>query len=183
MKELGIINRDKTAFVMIDIQDKFKPVINEIDKVIKNTNILIKAAEILKIPLVVTEQYPKGLGKILKEIQLPQNQQIFDKIEFSCFGCKNFTDKIEGLQVNTLVIFGIESHVCVVQTVLDALKQGYEVHVVEDAISSRTLENKNIGIERMRQSGAFIVSTEMILFQLMKKAFVEGFKEISNLLK
>lgn len=183
MAKLGIIEKDKTAFVMIDIQDKFKPVIYEIDKVIKNTNILIKAAEILKIPLVVTEQYPKGLGKTLKEIQLPQNQEIFDKIEFSCFGCNNFAKKIKELKVDTLVIFGIETHVCVVQTVLDALEQGYEVHVVEDAISSRTKENKKIGIERMRQSGAFIVSAEMILFQLMKKAGIEGFKEISDLVK
>ena len=183
MKEVGIINRDKTAFVMIDIQDKFIPIIHEIDKVIKNTNILIKAAEILKIPLVVTEQYPKGLGKTNEKVLLPKNNIPYEKIEFSCFGCREFTKKIKELKVDTLVIFGIETHVCVVQTVLDALEQDYKVHVVEDAISSRTIENKRIGIERMRQSGAFIVSTEMILFQLMKKAFIEGFKDISDLVK
>jgi nicotinamidase-related amidase len=183
MKDLGIIKRDKTAFVMIDIQDKFIPIIHEIDKVIKNSNILIKSAEILKIPLVTTEQYPQGLGKTNEKILLSKDNAPFEKIEFSCFGCKDFANKIKEVKVDTLVVFGIETHVCVVQTVLDALELGYKVHVVEDAISSRTLENKKIGVERMRQSGAFIVSTEMILFQLMKNAGVEGFREISNLVK
>ena len=183
MNSPGIISREKTVFVLVDIQEKFIPVVHNIDQVISNTNILIRASEILNIPLIVTEQYPKGLGMTWREINLPDNPVLFEKIHFSCFGCDEFSKKIEEMGAESIVLFGIETHVCVLQTALDALKNNITVYLVSDAVSSRTPENKSIAIERMRQSGIFIVSTEMILFQLLERAGTGEFRLISDLVK
>jgi len=182
-KKLGLLDRNKTVFIMVDVQEKFLPVIRDIKKVIWNSNILIKAAEILGMPLIVTEQYPKGLGKTLQKIHLPKNLKVIEKVHFSCFGSKEFVKELEKMKIKSMVLFGIEAHVCILNTALDALKSGYEVHVVADAVSSRTPENKSLAIERMRQSGAFICSTEMVLFQLMEKAGTDEFRQISGLVK
>lgn len=183
MNEFGIINRKRTAFVLVDIQEKFVPVIHGIDKVISNSNILVNAAGILNIPLIITEQYPAGLGSTSKRINLPEKMTLIEKISFSCFGCDDFVKKIKELNVDSIVLFGIESHVCILKTALDALKNNYEVHVVADAVSSRTAENKLTAIERMRQSGAFIVSTEMLLFQLLENSKTKQFKLINKIIK
>jgi len=179
---LGIIKRDDTAFVLIDIQEKFLPVIYDIQGVIDSANRLVQGALILNIPLLVTEQYPKGLGRTVEGIEFG-NQEIIEKIAFDCFGCDEFVNKINHLNRKSLVIFGIEAHVCVLKTSLEALNRGYEVHLVADAVSSRTQRNRDIAIERMRQSGAFIASTEVILFQLMDRAGTDEFKAISRLVK
>jgi len=179
--KIGIPERNEVAFIMIDIQEKFLPVIHNIDNVITNANRLAKSAYILNLPLIVTEQYPKGLGHTVSEIELSTDQRIIEKISFDCFGCDEFVEALKGTKV--LVIFGIESHVCVLKTVLEAISRGYEVHVVADAVSSRTSDNRSIALERMRQSGAFIVSTEMILFQLMDRAGTDEFKQISKIIK
>ena len=186
--DLGIIKRDDTAFVLIDIQEKFLPVIYDIQGVIDNANRLVQGASILNIPLLVTEQYPKGLGKTVEGISFVcldrmKSQEIIEKIAFDCFGCDEFVNKINQLNRKSLVIFGIEAHVCVLKTSLEALNRGYEVHLIADAVSSRTQRNRDIAIERMRQSGAFIASTEMILFQLMDQAGTDEFKAISKLVK
>jgi nicotinamidase-related amidase len=137
---------------------------------------------VLKIPLLVTEQYPKGLGKTSDKINLFENKGV-EKISFSCFGCDEFNEKLKALNVTDLVLFGIETHVCVQKTALDALKNNYTVHVIADAVGSRKNQNKAIGIKRMKQSGAFVTSTESILFQLMDGAGTDEFKIISNLVK
>ena len=182
-KNLGILGKEGTVFIMVDIQEKFLPVIHDMKKVIGNSGRLVHASEILGIPLIVTEQYPKGLGKTLKEIRLPHGMRPIEKTEFSCFGNGEFRRAAKALNAKALVIFGIEAHVCVLQTVLDALSLGYQVHVVADAISSRTEENKNIAMRRMRHAGAFIASTEMVLFQLLGKAGTEEFRKVSALVK
>lgn len=183
LKNLGIPNRNETAFILIDIQEKFLPVIYEIENVLNNANRLVKAASIMKIPLIVTEQYPKGLGNTIDSIVLEDDQEIIEKIHFDCFGCDKFVERLGVFKPKSLVIFGIESHVCVLKTCLSAIGKGYDVHIVADAVSSRTSENKALALERMRQSGAFIVSTEMILFQLIDRAGTDEFKEISRLVK
>ncbi len=171
---------------MIDIQEKFVPAISGINEVIKNANILVKASEILKIPLIVTEQYPKGLGNTVKNIKLPENVTKIEKTHFSCFGNDEFSvimKKLKQKKVKSLVLFGIETHVCILKTALDALSEEFEVHVVADAVSSRTQLNKDAALKRMAHSGIFIATTEIILFQLMDKAGTEEFKEISKLVK
>src|SRR3989338_1242210 len=180
MNHLGIINKENTAFVLIDLQEKFVPVIYDIDCITKNIDVLVKASRILGLPLIATEQYPKGLGHTINKIEI---DKIIEKISFSCFDNNEFKNKLRNLKAKILVLFGIEAHVCVLKTALDGIKNNFEVHVVSDAISSRTLENKKIAIERMKQSGVFIASTEMILFQLVKEAGSNEFKEISRLIK
>jgi len=181
--KLGIVKRNEVAFILIDIQEKFMPVIYNIESVIANSNILIKGASILKIPIIVTEQYPRGLGKTVDKIELEADQKVIEKMSFDCFGSYEFVRELDSLNVKTLVLFGMESHVCVLKTSLEALSRGYEVHVVADAISSRTQDNKNIALERLRQSGVFIASTEMTLFQLIDQAGTEEFRAISKLVK
>jgi nicotinamidase-related amidase len=183
MENIGIPDRESAVFVMIDIQDKFVPVINDIKTVIKNANILSKAAEILNMPFIFTEQYPQGLGRTTGKISVPSTSKPIEKIHFSCLDCKEFADRLDSLNVEDIVLFGIEAHICVLNTALDLLKKGYRVHVVADAVSSRTKENKEIAIERMRQSGIFIVSTEMILFHMLDHAKDEEFSKISELVK
>ncbi len=183
MKSLGIIQRKKTAFVLIDIQEKFRPAIHRLDEVISNAKILVRSSQILDIPLIVTEQYPKGLGKTVGEIEIPANVPLIEKLHFSCFGNNEFAEKVKKLGVSSLVLFGIETHVCLLKTALDGLERGLEIYMVADAMSSRTQENKSIALERMRQSGAFIVSTEMLLFQLLEYSGTDEFKAISKLIK
>lgn len=181
--KLGMPNRQEAVFVLIDIQEKFLPVIHDIRTVIENSNRLIKAASIMNIPLIVTEQYPKGLGRTLTEIELPQGQDVIEKVSFDCFGCEEFLTRLNSLNRNTLILFGIEAHVCVLKTALSGIAHNYEVHVVADAVSSRTEENKSLALERLRQSGVFITSTEMIIFQLMDRAGTDEFRSISRLIK
>ena len=182
MDWLGILDR-KTAFVMLDIQEKLVSAVQNPEKVISNSNILLQAADAMHIPVIVTEQYPKGLGPTTDKIKLPKKCRKIEKATFSCFNDANFRKKIKDMKVRSLVLFGVEAHVCILETALDALKKKMEVHVVADAVSSRTEENKSLAIERMRQSGVFIVSTEMILFQLLEKAGTRQFKEIQSLIK
>ena len=181
--KLGIPKRDEVAFVLVDIQERFLPVIHNIKTVIDNANKLVSGASILKVPLIVTEQYPKGLGRTVDEIDLDAGQGIIEKTSFDCFGCDDFARKLEKLGTKSLVIFGIEAHVCVLKTALGAVARDYETHVVADAVSSRTEENKILALERLRQSGVFAVSTEMILFQLMDRSGTDEFKAISKLVK
>ena len=186
MTNLGKLDREKTAFILVDIQEKFIPAMNKIEDVIKNTNILVKASEILNIPLIVTEQYPKGLGNTIKEIKLPENTLKIEKTHFSCFGCDEFSKELEELKkkgITSLILFGIEAHVCILKTALDGLEKGFDVHVVADAVTSRSKHNKRIANQRMMQSGVFLASTEIILFQLIDEAKGDEFKEISGLVK
>ncbi|MFC1716064.1 hydrolase [Candidatus Poribacteria bacterium] len=179
----GIIKRDETAFVLVDIQERFLPVIHNMEAVIDNANKLVSGASILKVPLIVTEQYPKGLGHTVDGIHLDEGQEIIEKISFDCFGCDDFVKKLEEMNVKSLVIFGVEAHVCVLKTALEAVARDYETHTIADAVSSRTAKNKALALERLRQSGVFIASTEMILFQLMDCAGTDEFKAISRLVK
>jgi len=183
MKGLGILEREGTVFVLVDIQEKFIPAMSNIDETIANADILTRTAEILEVPLVVTEQYPQGLGKITDRIHIPEKRHLIEKINFGCFGCNEFSEKINELGAKRIVLFGLEGHICVLKTALEALNRNIEVHAVADAVCSRKEENTKIGLERMKQSGVFIASTEMILFQLMDRADTDEFKKIRNLIR
>ncbi len=153
MDNLGILKTEGTAFVMVDIQGKFKSVITGYDEVIKNANILVEIADVLELPLIITEQYPKGLGRTDESITLPDGAAVIEKTTFSCFGCDEFVHALKHYDVKTVVLFGIETHICVLQTALDLIDHGYRVHLVTDAVSSRSIENKMVGVERMKQAG------------------------------
>jgi nicotinamidase-related amidase len=175
MSNLGIPQRQHTALLVIDVQERLMPVIYENEKVFSNVNKLLRGAEILNLETIITEQYPKGLGNTCKEI--------IEKVCFSCMLSEPVNEQLKLTNITDVVICGAESHICVLKTALDALKAGYNVHVVADAVSSRTAENKQIAIERMRQSGAFITSTESILFMLLDQAGTDEFKAISKLIR
>jgi nicotinamidase-related amidase len=126
---------------------------------------------------------PKGLGHTCTEIQIPENASIDEKMCFSCMRSDSVLSKLKQSNITDIIICGVESHICVLKTALEAIEQGFNVHIVQDAVSSRTTENKGVAIERMRQSGAYIVSTEMILFMLIDEAGTDEFKAISKLIK
>jgi isochorismate hydrolase len=182
MDRLGILEREGAVFVLVDIQEKFVPAMSNIEGTIKNAGILVETSKRLGIPLLVTEQYPKGLGHTSGKISIPESAHIIEKTSFGCFGCSAFVEKIGELKPRQMVLFGLESHICVLKTALEALKMGIEVHAVADAICSRKEENKYLGIERMKQSGVFIVPAETVLFQLMDDSGSEEFMELRKLI-
>jgi nicotinamidase-related amidase len=183
MNTKGLLQSATTALLVIDVQERLMPVIHEQDKVIAEVNKLIKGASILGVPTLLTEQYPKGLGRTCQEVEVSSETLVIEKMTFSCMLSDSVMQELQSKQIRSLIVAGVEAHICVLKTVLEALEKGFEVHVVADAVSSRTPQNKQLALERMRQSGAFIVSTEMILFQLMDKAGTEEFKAISKLIK
>jgi len=175
---------ENSLLVVIDIQESLARVMHEKDALFENLQKLIKGAGILNIPMIVTEQVPEKLGATIPEISpLLDTVTPISKSSFSCCGEDRFMRELEGMKRGQLLITGIESHVCVYQTTADLIRMGYEVHVVTDCISSRTEENRALGIERMRDEGARSTSTEMALFELLKIAGGDRFREISRLVK
>lgn len=153
-------------------------------KVTANCLHLIEAARLLDIPLVLTEQYPKGLGPTVKEIKdaLPSYRPI-EKLTFDCCRVDSFMDALDSLGKKRIILTGMETHICVLQTCLGLLREGFHVHVPQDAVCSRTKENFLAGIEMMRDAGAVITCTETVLFQLLERAGTEEFKAISKRIK
>jgi nicotinamidase-related amidase len=180
------LGADRCTLIVVDIQEKLLPPIFENARVLKNSQLLIRLAAVLKIPALVTTQYAKGLGNTTPEIAslLPDAQPI-DKQMFSCFGSEAFCSMLKRLpgNRNTVLLCGMESHICVMQTALGALREGYIVHVASDAVSSRTEWNWKIGLDRMRAAGAVISSTEMILYELLRSSGSPAFKELLPYLK
>jgi nicotinamidase-related amidase len=180
------LEAERCALIVVDIQEKLLPPIFEKSRLLKNSELLIRLAGILKLPALVTTQYAKGLGNTTPEIAslLPETHPI-DKQMFSCFGSDAFCSTLKRLpgNRNTVLLCGMESHICVMQTALGALRDGYIVHVASDAVSSRTEWNWKIGLERMRAAGAIISSTEMILYELLRSSGSPAFKELLPYLK
>lgn len=177
------LNRNEAVLLIIDIQDRLVPVINKVNDVIKNTNVLIDMAKEMDIPILVTEQYPKGLGFTVQEILVNlEDSNIFEKNTFS--GCtKEIFDALKRLGRKKIILTGVETHVCVYQTARDLLKAGYQVVVVADGVSSRTVENYNNGIGLMKDMGAVISNTETVLFDLLNESGTPQFRVLSKLIK
>ena len=177
---------EQCALVVVDIQEKLLPPIFQKEQLVRNAQLLIRLAEILNIPAVVTTQYSKGLGNTVQEVAslLPQAHPI-DKLSFSCFGSDVFCSTLRRIpgQRTTVLICGMEAHICVTQTALAALREGYLVHVASDAVSSRTEWNRNIGLDRMRSAGAVMSSTEMIIYELLGSSGTAAFKSMLQYLK
>ncbi len=180
------LEAERCALLVVDIQEKLLPPIFQKEELVRNAKLLIRAARVLKIPAIVSTQYAKGLGGTVPEVAslLPETEAI-DKNLFSCFGSEVFCTLLKRLpgNRNTLLLCGMESHICVTQTALAALRDGYIVHVASDAVSSRTEWNWKIGLERMRAAGAVISSTEMMIYELMRSSASPAFKEMLPYLK
>ena len=173
-----------TVLIVVDIQEKLSRIMYERENLISNLEKLINGIQVLEVPIIVTEQYPQGLGPTIQEIaSLLANIQRLPKISFSCYGDERFLREFESLNRKQVLVCGIESHVCVYQTVYDLINAGYETHAIMDAVSSRTAENRQIGFDMMKHTGAWLTSTEAVLFELLRVAEGEKFKKISQIVK
>ncbi|HLR63961.1 MAG TPA: hydrolase [Pseudogracilibacillus sp.] len=175
---------EETALVVIDVQGKLAKIMHESNNLLSNIEKIIKGANVLNMPIIWLEQYPKGLGPTDDKLQphLSRYEPI-DKMIFSAFESEAFQEELKQLGRKNLLVTGIESHICVYQTVRQLLENDYYVEVLADCVSSRTAENSQIGIERMLALGAELTSVEMVLFELIRSAEHPNFKEISQIIK
>jgi nicotinamidase-related amidase len=179
-----MLDKNNAALLIVDIQERLAVVMDRKDQVVKNTLHLVELAKMQDLPVMVTEQYPKGLGRTVPEIQsaLPAYLPI-EKISFNCCGDALFNEQIRRLGKKKIIVTGMETHICVLQTSLGLLKDGFDVHLVADAVCSRTKANWRSGVELIRDAGAVLTNTETVLFQLLGVAGTPEFKAISNRIK
>jgi len=184
MSHPNILDCGDAVLIVVDLQDKLLNAIHDHERVVQNSVRMIEAAKVLGIPILVTLQYAEKWGDCTQTIAAAVGHDArVSKMSFSCMGGECFPDLLNDTQRRQAIICGIETHVCVNQTAHDLLGKGYSVHIVEDAVSSRTLENKKAGIDKMRASGCVISTTEMAIFELLGDASREEFKKLLPLLK
>ncbi len=180
----SVIQHASTALVVIDVQTKLFAKMEERSEVLRNCQLLVKTANCLERPVVVTEQYPKGIGPTDPALMTSiEKSKVVEKDTFSCFKEKAFVNELEKLNLRHLVLCGIESHVCVYQTALDGLDLGFRIFVAADAVCSRKSEHKKLALAAMAKAGATIVPTETIVFQLLERCGTKEFKELLPLIK
>jgi hypothetical protein len=177
------IEKEETLCLAIDYQEKLMPVIERKEEMTGRSVRLLKGMKILHIPLIVTEQYPKGLGNTVSGIKEAACTEALEKIEFSCAQNQNVMDRIKEYQKKNILICGIEAHICVLQTVIDLQREGYQTVLAADCIGSRREEDKFFAIERAKAEGSVITTSEAILYELMKKAGTQEFREILKMIK
>ncbi len=169
--------------LIVDVQEKLFPLMNRREEILRNIVKLIRFCKKCEIPIIVTEQYPKGLGRTVQEIRSELGCiEPIEKTSFSCFGSREFRNTVRRTRVKTLIIAGIEAHVCIMQTALETPGK-IRACVVADAVSSRAIENIDLALQRMRDSGIIISSTEMVMYELLKDSKTRMFKEVRELLK
>ncbi len=184
MNNPAFLDIDKTALIIIDMQEKLFPVMQEKEKLLRNIVKLIKGTQVLDIPVLFTEQYPRGLGPTLPEIrELVPDFQLVEKVNFNCCDEAAFCRALEALKKKQVLIAGIESHICVYQTAVALARAGYAVQVVADGAASREAENKMVALFKMGAAGISPTTVEMVLFELLKFASGDKFKLISNIVK
>ncbi len=175
---------DNTGLLIIDIQEAFRKAVLEFERVAHNAAVLARGFSLLGLPVLATEQYPKGLGKTDERVHRSCTRwNLIEKTCFSCTAAKGFMEKIQALGIENLVVCGIESHVCVNQTVLGLLQGSYTVHIAVDTMASRNRADHETALRKMEQAGAVPTTTEMCLFELVKEAGTEQFKQIQKLIK
>jgi nicotinamidase-related amidase len=175
---------EDTLLVIVDIQEKLWRAMHEKEAMLENAVKMVQAAKILGLPMLWTEQNPHGLGPTVPEIrELLVDMEPISKLSFSCAGEPRFQEELERMDRDQILVAGMESHVCVYQTVVDLLDLGYEVEVLIDAVSSRTLENKSLGLTKCEMNGAGLTSVETAIFELLRSAEGEEFKQILKVVK
>jgi nicotinamidase-related amidase len=184
MKPSFLLSKKDTVLLVIDVQDKFTPVIPHFNDLVDNITRLILTFQMYKMPIIVTEQYPQGLGTTVERLRkLFPLLEVVDKTELSATDNPRFWSQVNPLQPKTFVVCGIETHVCINQTVIKLLEKEMEVHVVADATGSRHPLDYNVALRKMELAGAHIATTEMCLFELAEKAGTETFKNIQRMVK
>jgi len=185
IKDKFFLEKEKAVLVVIDVQEKLCRAMDErvLERLTGNINILQETAHVLGLPVVATEQYVKGLGETLCVLKEKLTSPALEKMTFSCCGETPFPERLNALGRKQVIVAGMETHVCVLQTVLELLDAGYIVHVVRDAVMSRSKENWVTGVEMAAAAGAVITSTEAAMFQLLRVAGTEEFKKLSKLVR
>ncbi len=180
-----ILDRHKTALVVVDFQEAFRSPINDFAQIAARISIVVRGFQILNLPIIITEQYPKGLGRTAEEIlfSLPPDFEIVEKTAFSSCGASRFTEKLRATNAAQIVLCGLEAHVCVNQTAHDLLNENFEVHLLTDCVSSRFTPDKETALKKMLGNGVVPSSVEMALFELMRDSKHEQFREIQELIK
>lgn len=182
--DISLLKSENTGLVIIDMQEKLMAAMEKKERVVERAVQLIHLARVFDLPIIVTEQNPKGLGLTLPEIQ--ENLASYDPIEkmqFNALGVGGFNKRLEEVRLHNIILMGVETHVCVFQTCVSLLERGYRVHIPHQAVDSRTSQNRQIGLSLMRDSGALISSAETIIFQLLQKAGTKQFKTMLKYVK
>ncbi len=177
----ALVEREQCVLVIIDMQERLVPAVAEKEKIVENTLRLARFSRIIGLPVLVTEQ--QKLGETLPEIrEAVGDMSVFPKVEFNCFGSEAFAAEVGRLHRDTLILTGIEAHICVAQTALSAVG-AYRVQVVSDAVSSRVIWNRDVALRRMEQAGVNLTSTEMVIYELVQKAGTDEFRQVLKLVK
>jgi nicotinamidase-related amidase len=184
MKYPSLLDRRRAALAVIDMQEAFGKIIPDFDEMVERIALTVQACKLLSLPIIVTEQYPKGLGRTATAIarNLPEGSAPIEKLSFSACGEQEFDTRLRERHVEQVMLCGIEAHICVSQTAHDLLQNGYQVHLLSDAVSTRLARNRELAIDRMAKVGAIISSIEMALFELCPAGTPE-FKQLQALVK
>ena len=179
------LDKDKTVLVIVDFQEAFRFPINDFAQIASRISTVVRGFQILDLPIIITEQYPKGLGRTAEEIlfSLPPEFEFVEKTTFSSCGANPFMEKLRETGASQIVLCGLETHVCINQTAHDLLSENFEVHILEDCVSSRFSRDKETALRKMKTNGVVPSCVEMALFELMRDSRHEQFKEIQNLVK
>lgn len=181
---MQLLEKANTGILIIDIQEKLMAVMGQKQRVTDNVIRLLELSKIFGLSVLFTEQYPEWLGPTLPEIvKTPPSYKTISKMHFNCCDVEGFNEALTSLDLKNLIVVGVETHICVFQTCVSLLEQGYKVHVPQDAVTSRTDENWQVGLRLMERAGALITSTETIIYQVMKKAGTPEFKEMLKVIK
>jgi len=184
MRHDHILDRDNTLLLVVDFQQRLLGAFKDPEKFLPNCIKLIKVANILNLPILSTEQYPKGLGPTVDEIKSElTNLKPVEKVAFSCFGESRFVDELSRHSSRQLMVCGIETHICVEQTVLDGIECGYQMHVVSDACGSRKKKDHKTGLRKMEQAGAIVTCSEMAMYEILVRSDSEEFRDVLPLVK
>lgn len=176
-----LLNRDDSLLLLIDVQEKLTPAVLNTELFIARCQWLLKLAQKVGVPILVSEQYPQGLGGTIKQLQpYLKQEECIDKVHFSCMGEPQYVAQLHQFQKKQLILIGIETHVCVLQTALEMKNEGYDVFVVADAVSCRGELNMKYGLKRMKQEGVRLLTSEMVFFEWLRKAGTAKFKELSK---
>lgn len=185
MAEKGKLDISECVGVVVDVQEAFRSAIPDFALITSRIALAVRGFTILELPILITEQYPQGLGRTAEEIilSLPDDTEYIEKSAFSALGSEVFVNKLKSSGASQVILCGVETHVCVLQTALDLIEQGFEVHLLTDCVASRFEHDKQAGLTRMASAGVFSSSLEMALFEMMKDSKHEKFKEIQSLIK
>lgn len=185
MRHPQILRADRSVLVVVDMQEPFLRHVHERERVVQQCRLLVQSANVLKVPVIATLQYAQRMGGIMPEIAevLPAGSEPIDKLCFSCYGSEPFRAALMASERTQVVVCGVEAHICVLQTALDAQEGGFQVHVVQDAVSSRAQENWQVAMERLRHAGVVVTCAESAIYEWLVQAGTDEFRQVLQWVK